>query len=330
MKFSVLGSGSWGTAFANYLAHEGYEVVLWGRNASVIEEIKTNHTNHRYLKEALLDTSLQVSTDLEKALEGDSIVILALSAQNMRSFLTEHFELLKKKEYFVNLAKGIEIGTLQLMHEVFFEIFPEKTYAALSGPSHAEEVAAFQATMLVCAGRDEAFNKRIQSISSESLRIYTSSDLVGVESGGALKNIIAIAVGILDGLHEGDNAKAAIMTRGMHEITQLGLKLGAKLETYLGLSGMGDLIVTCDSKHSRNRQFGVLLASGKKQSEATKEVDMVVEGLYTLKSALDLSKHYGIELPISSLLYEVIYCDMPLEQARKELMTRTYKEEFVL
>lgn len=327
MILTIIGAGSWGSAMARHTALAGHEVRLYVRRSRVLSEIKENGENAHYLPGVKIPPSIALSSSVEEALEGAELVIMAIGAQNVRAFLKEHAVHLRGKPI-VSLSKGIEMGTHLRMSEVYAELAPGSPFCALSGPSHAEEVAQDLPTTLVAASTDMELAKLVQrSLGNEILRIYTSEDLVGVELGGALKNVIALAVGISDGYGYGDNTKAALMTRGMAEILRLGLALGASLPTFLGLSGMGDLIVTCTSKHSRNRRCGELIGKGVEPAEAIGQIGMVVESVPTLESTLALAQELGIEMPIAQVVSDILEGRSSVQETVEELMGRQPKEE---
>lgn len=328
MKITIFGAGSWGTAFGEYLARRGDQVLIYVRQQDLVESYNKTHVNSKYFPGKTLSDNIRFTADIKEAFDFGEWVVNAISTQSVRSFYEPYKGTLKKDQVLINLSKGIEIGTLLTLEKVFEELFPAQPYVNISGPSHAEEVIEGVPTTVVAASSDLDVAKSVQRISSDSLRIYTSTDVVGVESGGALKNVIAIAIGISDGKGFGDNTKAAIMTRGMNEILKLGLAMGAKPETYLGLSGFGDLIVTCLSKHSRNRRCGEYMGQGLSVSEAKEKVGMVVEGLSTIESAMQLAEKYQIEMPIISVLYGIIKGQLSLDEAVKLLMERKVKLEY--
>lgn len=328
MKIGIFGAGSWGTAMGNYLAGLGDDVLVYARQESLVEEYNRNHINSKYFPKIKLHENLRFSSDKDEVLAHGEWLINAISTQAVREFYEPLKGKMRPEQVIINLSKGIEKGTLLTLEKVFEELFPNQPYVSLSGPSHAEEVIENTPTTLVAASKDLSLAESIQRISSNVLRVYTSTDVIGVESGGALKNVIAIAIGISDGKGFGDNTKAAIMTRGMNEILKLGLAMGAKPETYLGLSGFGDLIVTCLSQHSRNRRCGELIGQGCSVSEAKEKVGMVVEGLSTIESAMKLSKKYNIEMPIIEVLYGIIGGELSLDEAVRLLMEREVKIEY--
>jgi len=325
---TVLGSGSWGTALATALAVNGHEVRLWGRNAETMADIHNKRENVRYLPGVRIQDSIQCMSDAKAALEGAEMAVYVVPAQSFRSTFEATNKYLAEGTIVVNCAKGIEQGTLMRISEIAAEIRPDLPFAVLSGPSHAEEVGRQMPTTLVSASQDMAVAEKVQdAFMSEFLRVYTNSDVVGVELGGALKNIIALAAGMSDGMGYGDNAKAALMTRAITEISRLGVRLGGDKLTFMGLAGVGDLIVTCTSMHSRNRRCGILIGEGKAPADAIKEIGMVVEGMYTTEAAYAMSQKYGVEMPITDQLYHVIQGDIKGTDAVKNLMLRDKKHE---
>lgn len=330
MTIAIVGAGSWGTAFGRYLSLLGHDVRIFGRNPEKINRINLNGRNEEYLPGVELPKELAFYSQIEPVLEGAELLINAISSQYIRPQYSEFLDKIPTDLPIINLSKGIELSSLKLIHQVFAEMLPDNPYAALSGPSHAEEVAIDMPTTLVVATTDEPLAHIIQSLSSRTIRIYRSNDLQGVETGGALKNIIALAVGVSDGIGFGDNTKAAIMTRGMAEIMRLGAAMGAKTETFLGLSGFGDLIVTCTSKHSRNWRCGYLIGQGLSVAEASAQVGMVVEGIRTMEAAYALAEKLGIEIPLTNALYSIIHEGASIESTINELMERDHKREFTL
>ena len=326
-EVAILGSGSWGCALAESLAIKGTEVLLWGRDKKVIDEINKQRTNEAYLPGVKLSESILATTDLDSIKES-KVIVVAIPTQKQRAFLVEHQDLLKDK-ILVNVAKGLEIGTHLRLSEIYQEVFGEMVdYLALYGPSHAEEVARSLPTTLVVAGGNLESAQYVQALfNSKTLRVYTNDDLVGVEYGGALKNMIALAIGMTVGLGYGDNAQAALMTRGLAEITRLGEKMGANPLTFLGLTGVGDLIVTCTSPHSRNRTAGYKLGKGEKLQEVLDNMGMVVEGITTTQATYALAKENGVSAPIVEGLYGVLFeGDSALDMA-ENLMLREMKRE---
>lgn len=330
-KVAVFGMGSFGTALANVLAQNGHEVLMWGKNKQSIEEINTYHTNSRYLNEAKLEETIKATSDLEEAVNFSDTYLIALPTKAIREVVKQIDEKLTSKKVFIHVAKGIENSTFERVSEMIEDsVAPEHNggVAVLSGPSHAEEVVIQQPTTVAASSKDSEISKLTQDLfMNEYLRVYTNNDLVGVELGGALKNIIAVASGIVAGMGFGDNAKAALMTRGLAEISRLGEALGADPMTFLGLGGIGDLIVTCTSTHSRNYTLGYKIGQGKTVDEALSEMNMVAEGFYTTESVHNLAKEKNIDMPITSALYGVLFENVPLEKSLKLLMDRDKKSE---
>lgn len=330
-KIAVLAAGSFGTAIS-IVAHDcGHNVKLYTREKEQFEEIKKTRINSAYLKDVKLPEEIELTMDIEYAINSSDIIINAVPTQNVRGFLETIKEYMTENKIFVNLAKGLEIGTNYRISQIYDEVIGYKNYVAFSGPSHAEELAIKMPTTVVVCSEDMKLAKKIQNILSNNyLRIYTNPDLIGVELGGSLKNIIALASGVVDGMGYGDNTKAALITRGMHEITRLGVKLGADRLTFSGLTGVGDLVVTCTSMNSRNLRFGILVGQGKKPSEALKEIGMVVEGMSTCKAAYQIAKKLNISMPITENLYAILYENKNLEETGIKLMNRKKKSEISL
>ena len=327
-NITVIGAGSWGTALSISLSNKGHLVKIWDINTEHMGELSENRENKRYLPDVKFHDNIQVVFNIEEAIHGADIVLFSAPAQHFRSALDSAKPYLKADMVLVNVAKGIEQKTLKRLSEIALEKLPSVKYVVLSGPSHAEEVGIAMPTTLVSASKVIELAEYIQEVfMTESLRVYTNTDIVGVELGGALKNIIALGAGISDGMGFGDNAKAALMTRGMTEIARLGVKLGAEVSTFAGLTGIGDLIVTCTSMHSRNRRCGIMIGEGMKPSEATKKVGMVVEGMYTTEAAYELAKKVGIEMPITDQIYNVINEKIDAREAVMSLMTRPKAHE---
>ena len=327
-KIAILGSGSWGTALGKILAEKGYTVLIWGRNKNVIEDININRENSRYLKSIKLPASLNATENIEEALQDADIVILAVTSQSNRETLNRIKNLVKDSIIIVNVSKGLEINTNKRASEISEEILPYNKFVALSGPSHAEEVAVNMPTTIVSASRSGEAMIRVQELFvGTSVRVYTNSDVTGVELAGAFKNIIALGIGIIDGLGFGDNTKAAMMTRGLVEIVRLSVEMGADISTFFGLAGMGDLIVTCTSPHSRNRRAGILIGRGYSLEEVKNEINMVVEGINATKIAYELSRKLNIDMPIVNEMYKVIFENGEIKNAIANLMSRDKKHE---
>ncbi|MEB7322612.1 NAD(P)H-dependent glycerol-3-phosphate dehydrogenase [Staphylococcus haemolyticus] len=330
-KITVFGMGSFGTALANVLAENGHTVLMWGKNEDSVKELNDHHQNKRYLKDVVLDSRIKATSDIKEAANFTDIYLMALPTKAMREVTSEIDSLIDSKKTFIHVAKGIENDTFKRVSEMIEDSISEDHnggIGVLSGPSHAEEVVIKQPTTVAASSKDEKVSKLIQDLfMNHYLRVYTNNDLVGVELGGALKNIIAVASGIVAGMGYGDNAKAALMTRGLAEISRLGEKLGADPMTFLGLGGIGDLIVTCTSTHSRNYTLGFKLGQGQTMDEALNEMNMVVEGIYTTNSVYHLAKQQNVDMPITNALYKVLFEDNPVKDSVKDLMGRDKKSE---
>lgn len=327
-KIGVIGAGSWGTALAITLSNKGHKVRIWDLDETHLKELDENRENVRYLPGIKFGENLQTAPDVESALDGADIVLFSAPAQHFRSALKGALPYLKENMVAVNVAKGIEQGTLMRMSEIAKELAPDLKYVVLSGPSHAEEVGMAMPTTVAVASEDIKIAEYIQEeFMTDRFRIYTAEDIVGIELGGSLKNIIALGAGISDGMGFGDNAKAALMTRGLAEMKRLGEKLGADPATFLGLAGVGDLIVTCTSMHSRNRRCGIMIGEGTPPDEATEKVGMVVEGIFTAVAAKELAAKSGVEMPITEGINDVIDGKMDARAVVEMLMTREKKSE---
>ena len=330
-KITVFGMGSFGTALANVLAENGHTVLMWGKNEDSVKELNDHHQNKRYLKDVVLDSRIKATSDIKEAVNFTDIYLMALPTKAMREVTSEIDSLIDSKKTFIHVAKGIENDTFKRVSEMIEDSISEDHnggIGVLSGPSHAEEVVIKQPTTVAASSKDEKVSKLIQDLfMNDYLRVYTNNDLVGVELGGELKNIIAVASGIVAGMGYGDNAKAALMTRGLAEISRLGEKLGADPMTFLGLGGIGDLIVTCTSTHSRNYTLGFKLGQGQTMDEALNEMNMVVEGIYTTNSVYHLAKQQNVDMPITNALYKVLFEDNPVKDSVKDLMGRDKKSE---
>lgn len=327
MKIAFLGGGSFGTALSKNMTQNGYEVIVWDRKEETIREINEHHTNEKFLKGVKLPEGLLGTTDLEKALDQSDFVVMAVPSSAVREMAGRIKPYLTGDEIIVSIAKGVDPKSLKPLSQVIHDVLG-KDPVILSGPSHAEEVALDLPTTLVASSKNELAMVRVQeTFNSTTLRIYRNHDLMGVEIGGAVKNIIALAAGMSDGIGYGDNAKAALMTRGMAEIIRIGEKMGAQTDTFYGLTGMGDLIVTCTSVHSRNRRCGILVGQGKSADEATKEVGMVVEGIKATKAFHELARKYGVEMPITDAVHQILFEDVTPKEAVYNLMSRDLKRE---
>ncbi len=327
-KIGVIGAGSWGTALAITLSNKGHSVKMWDLDETHLKELDENRENVRYLPNIKFSDNLQVAFSTEEALDGVDVVLFSAPAQHFRSALTGALPYIKENMIAVNVAKGIEQGSLKRMSEIAEELAPNLKYCVLSGPSHAEEVGLGMPTTVAVASKDRAVAEFIQDLFiTDRFRVYTADDIVGIELGGSLKNIIALGAGISDGMGFGDNAKAALMTRGLAEMKRLGLALGADEATFLGLTGVGDLIVTCTSMHSRNRRCGIMIGEGMDPKEATEKVGMVVEGMFTAIAAKQLAEKVGVEMPITEGINDVIDGKIDARSAVEMLMTRDRKHE---
>jgi len=327
-KVSVIGAGSWGTALASLLHKNGHEVTVWSILADEIEMLKKNHEHLDKLPGVKLPEDMIFTTDLKEAVEEKEVLVLAVPSPFTRSTSAKMREFVTQGQIIVNVAKGVEESRLMTLSEIIEEEVPQAEVAVLSGPSHAEEVGRGIPTAIVVGAKKRNTAEMLQSMfMNDVFRVYTSSDVLGIELGGALKNVVALAAGIADGLGYGDNSKAALITRGITEIARLGMAMGAKFETFCGLTGIGDLIVTCASMHSRNRRAGILIGQGKTMNEAMDEVKMVVEGVYSAKAAMGLAKKYDIQLPVIEQVNKVLFENKPADEAVKDLMLRDAKIE---
>lgn len=327
-SISILGAGSWGSALSLVLLDKGYEVCMWTLNKEQADEINNFHTNKNYLSEVTFPENLNVTTDIKNAVLDKDVLVLAVPSQAIRSVLNQIKDFTSENQIIVNVAKGLEKGTGLRLSQVCKEVLPNNRFVTLSGPSHAEEVAKNIPTTLVASSTDLEASKIIQDLFMTSkLRIYTNPDIVGVELGGALKNIIAFGAGVSDGIGLGDNSKAALITRGIREISRLGVAMGAKEPTFSGLSGIGDLIVTCTSMHSRNRKAGILIGQGKSLDETLEEVKMVVEGIVATEVAYEVAKKLNVEMPITNAIYSVLHQGINPNDAINNLMIREKTDE---
>ncbi len=329
MKITVLGAGSWGITLAVHLFRVGHEVRLWEFDSAVANRLQKSRESEQFLPGIRLPDGIEVTNDMAGALNGPSGVVFAVPSHVMRSVAFQAAHFWPRGAGAVSVAKGLEEKTYLRMSEVLTQTLGgEVPVAAFSGPSHAEEVSRQIPTTLVAASRDPEFARTVQKVfHAQFLRVYTSTDLIGVELGGALKNIIAIAAGLLDGMGMGDNTKAALMTRGLHEITRLGVALGAQPKTFSGLTGMGDLFVTCMSRHSRNRLLGEKIGKGMSFEKALSEMVMVAEGVKSTRVAYELARMKKIEVPITDQVYHILYKGKPARDALKDLLSRDAKPE---
>lgn len=327
-KIGIIGAGSWGTALGLTLSNKGHEVKICDVDKAHLESMKKANENVKYLPGIQFGPNMHVVDDAEESLKGADIALFSAPAQHFRSAFEGAIPFLDDNMVVVNVAKGIEQHTLMRMSEIAYLLKPDVKYVVLSGPSHAEEVGRFMPTTVAVASRDIKLAEYIQDeFMTDRFRIYTNEDVCGVELAGALKNIIALGAGISDGIGFGDNAKAALMTRGITEMSRLGVKLGANIATFSGLAGVGDLIVTCTSMHSRNRRCGIMIGEGIKPSEATKKVGMVVEGMFTAEAAYELAKKNGVEMPITECIYDCVNERITAKDAVELLMGRDKKNE---
>lgn len=322
-KVSVIGAGSWGTALAVLLDSNGHDVTLWSFLSSEVDMLLKEREQKEKLPGVKISERMYITGDLREAVTAQEIVVLAVPSAAIRSTAAKCAAYAQEGQIFVNVAKGIEDETLLTMTDIIQEEIPAANVAVLSGPSHAEEVGRGIPTTIVVGAKDRETAVYLQNIfMNENFRVYISSDMIGIELGGALKNVVALAAGAADGLGYGDNTKAALITRGIAEISRLGIAMGGRYETFCGLTGMGDLIVTCASKHSRNRMAGFLIGQGRSCKEAMEEVKMVVEGVYSAKAALALGRKYQVSLPIIEKVNEVLFENLPASEAVRDLMLR--------
>lgn len=328
MKIAVIGAGGWGTALSRLLARKGHSVVLWVRNPQRAQELEQQRVNRKYLPGVRLPTeNLNVTSDLAEAVRGAEVILLAVPSFAVR----ETAQKLKTSDSvaWINTAKGLERSSLLTMSKVLQEELGSKKIFTLSGPSHAEEVGRDSPTSVVIAGEEAAGIELQKAFMTERFRVYYSDDILGVEYGGSVKNIIALAAGISDGLGYGDNTKAALIARGLAEMVRLGVKLGARRETFFGLAGLGDLVATCTSQHSRNRAVGYRLGKGESLPQILESISMVAEGVYATQAVQRLARAQGVELPITEAVYAMLYENAdPLSQLNA-LMTREPKREIL-
>jgi glycerol-3-phosphate dehydrogenase (NAD(P)+) len=327
---AVLGAGSWGTALAIQFARTGHPTRLWGRDAAQQVAMQSARCNRRYLPEAVFPDELRVVHSLRDALDGADEVLIAVPSHALRGLLKEIAPLLSPEVRLAWATKGFELDTGLLPHQVAREVLGNtRAFAVLSGPTFAREVGAGLPTAMTIAATDEAFaNSLAQSLSSANFRAYTSTDIVGVEVGGATKNVLAVGAGLADGLGFGANTRVALITRGLVEMTRLGVALGAHRETFMGLAGLGDLVLTCTDDQSRNRRFGLLLAAGRSVETALAEIGQVVEGYLAAQAVRRVAQRHGVEMPICESLYRTLYEGVPPREVVRGLMSRPIKAEF--
>ncbi|MHC1738102.1 MAG: NAD(P)H-dependent glycerol-3-phosphate dehydrogenase [Ignavibacteriaceae bacterium] len=331
MKISVVGAGAWGTTLAILLHYNGHKVTLWEYDKHYTKQLLKTRENKTYLPGIRLPDGMSITHEFEEACDDKNLIILAIPSQFLRDVIKKTSLDSIRNSILVSVSKGIEIKTSMTMSRMIKDVFPEiseSQIGVLSGPSHAEEVSIRIPTAVVAASKDKETSKTIQSAFMTSyFRVYSSTDILGVELGGAFKNVIAIGAGIIEGAKFGDNTKAAIMTRGIAEISRLGITMGARPETFAGLSGMGDLIVTCMSKHSRNRYVGEKIGQGMKLKDVLKSMTAYVEGVQTSKGARELAMKYKVETPITNEVYKMLFEDKDPIKSTNDLMTRDMREE---
>lgn len=327
-NISVIGAGSWGTALALLLHKNGHHVTVWSIVESEIQMLQTEHEHKDKLPGVKLPEDMEFTTDLQAALQDKDVLVLAVPSPYTRSTSHNMAPYVKEGQIIVNVAKGIEEHTVMTLSQIIEEEIPQAEVAVLSGPSHAEDVGRGIPTTIVVGAKRKKTAEYLQNIfMNEVFRVYISPDVLGIELGAALKNVVALAAGIADGLGYGDNTKAALITRGITEIARLGTAMGGKFETFCGLTGIGDLIVTCASMHSRNRRAGILIGKGYTMEQAMDEVKMVVEGVYSAKAAMELAAKYNVQLPIIEQVNAVLFEGRKADEAVKNLMLRDKKIE---
>lgn len=325
---SIIGAGSWGTALAVLLHKNGHRITVWSIVEPEIEMLQKEREHKDKLPGVKLPEDMVFTTDLEAAVTGRDVLVLAVPSPYTRSTSHSMKPFVREGQIIVDVAKGIEERTLMTLSQIIEEEIPQAEVAVLSGPSHAEEVGRGIPTTIVVAAAKKTIAEYLQNIfMNEVFRVYITPDVLGVELGAALKNVVALAAGIADGLGYGDNTKAALITRGIAEIARLGLAMGGRIETFSGLTGIGDLIVTCASMHSRNRRAGILIGKGYTMEQAMDEVKMVVEGVYSAKAAMGLAEKYDVQLPIIEQVNAVLFNGLPVDEAVKNLMLRDKKIE---
>lgn len=326
---AVIGAGSWGTALALQLARKGRAVRLWGRDALQVAAMQRDRVNNRYLPGVAFPDSLQVVGDIEACLEGVNDILIVVPSHALRETLVRIRSLLPGGARIAWATKGFELHSGKLPHQVAAEVLGDRhAMAVLSGPTFATEVGAGLPTLLTVAGNDEDFSRELaESLSGENFRAYTSSDMIGVEVGGAVKNVLAIGAGLSDGLGFGANTRIALISRGLVEMTRLGIALGAQADTFRGLAGMGDLVLTCTDDQSRNRRMGLQLASGKTIGEAQEAIQQVVEGVLAAEAVNEVAQQQGVEMPICREIYRILYEGIPPREAVRNLMTRALRPE---
>ncbi|HHT88376.1 MAG TPA: NAD(P)H-dependent glycerol-3-phosphate dehydrogenase [Clostridiales bacterium] len=328
-KIGILGAGTWGTAIAILLSDNGHEVTMWSKLEKEAKDLDESRDNIKNLPGAKLPNQIKITLDLKEACSDKDIIVMAVASPYIRVTAKEASPFIKEGQIIVNVSKGLENGTLLTLADVIKEEIPQAEVTVMSGPSHAEEVSRRIPTTIVVGSSCKKTAQYIQDVfMNEVFRVYTSPDIIGIELGGSLKNVIALAAGVIDGLGLGDNTKAALMTRGMAEISRLGMAMGGYMETFSGLSGMGDLFVTCTSKHSRNRNAGFLIGKGYSMEEVAKKVNQAIEGVNTAKAALTLAKKYNVEMPIVEQINLVLFEGKSPEDAVADLLVRDKRKEY--
>ncbi len=329
-KIGVLGAGTWGCALAILLHNNGHEVTIWTKIPNEAKQLEDSRDNLKNLPGAKLPKEIRIILDLQEACQNKDILVMAVASPYIRATAHEAKPYIKDGQIIVNVSKGLEDGSLKTLSDVLKEELPQADIAVMSGPSHAEEVSRMIPTTIVVGAESKETAHFIQdTFMNEVFRVYTSPDIIGIELGASLKNVIALAAGVIDGLGLGDNTKAALMTRGMAEISRLGVAMGGKLETFSGLSGMGDLFVTCTSKHSRNRMAGYLMGQGHTMESAMKEVNQVVEGVNSAKAALHMAEKYNVEMPIVEQINRVLFEGKTSNEALSDLLMRDKRKEYL-
>ncbi len=327
-NIGIIGAGSWGTALAWLLSNNGSRVTVWSVIEEEIQMLKEGREQKDKLPGVILPADMEFTTDLASAVDGKDMLVLAVPSPYTRSTAAKMAPYVKSGQKIINVAKGIEESTLMTLSEIIEEEIPQAETAVLSGPSHAEEVGKGIPTTIVVGAKNRQTAEFLQNLfMSPVFRVYISSDVMGIEIGAALKNVVALAAGMADGLGYGDNTKAALITRGIAEIARLGISMGGRIETFSGLTGIGDLFVTCAYMHSRSRRAGILIGMGASMDDAMKEVKMVVEGVYSAKAGYALSQKYGVSMPIVEQVNRILFEGMPASDAVKELMLRDKKVE---
>ncbi|RKM57492.1 NAD(P)-dependent glycerol-3-phosphate dehydrogenase [Butyrivibrio sp. CB08] len=330
-EIGVIGAGSWGIALAYLLSNNGHNVTVWSRSQASVDKLSAYRGNEDKLPGVKLSDSVKFTCSMEEAVSGKEILVLVVPSTSVRETVRLMAPYMNKEgqdQIIVNCTKGIEESTLMVMSDVILDEIPGATVCVLSGPSHAEEVGKNLPTTIVVGAFSKDTAKVVQNtFMSDVFRVYISPDMLGIEIGAALKNVVALAAGMADGYGLGDNAKAALITRGIAEISRLGMAMGGKFETFAGLSGIGDLVVTCASMHSRNRRAGILIGQGKTYQEAMDEVKMVVEGVYSAKAALKLARQYEVDMPIVQGVNEILFEGKSVGEGIKDLMVREKRNE---